>query len=176
VTHTYNCLSELHHRKPGAIGAVLASDDVTTELIPDAYHVHPGAMKILVRCVGNERIVLVTDSIVGPDMADGGYDLVEHNIKVEDGHAKLSNGTIAGCTTAFNRCVEIMNERVGVSLHQAVRMATLNPARAMGLADRLGSIAVGKDASLIVIDEDMNIYLVMVKGRIVLNRLHKRND
>ena len=171
VTHTYNCLSELHHREPGAIGAVLASDNVTAELIPDAYHVHPGAMKILLRCIGPERIVLVTDSIVGPDMGDGDYDLVEHNIKVEDGQAKLSNGTIAGCTTAFSRCVEIMNKRVGVPLHQAVQMATLNPARAMGLADRLGSISVGKDASLIVTDEDMNIFLVMVKGRIVLNRL-----
>jgi N-acetylglucosamine-6-phosphate deacetylase len=171
VTHTYNCLRELHHREPGALGAVLASDDVTTELIPDAYHVHPGAMKILLRCVGAERIVLVTDSIVGPDTGDGDYDLVEHTIKVEDGEAKLSNGTIAGCTTAFNRCVGIMNKQVGVPLHQAVQMATLNPASAMGLANRLGGIAVGNDASLIVIDEDMNIFLVMVKGKIVLNRL-----
>jgi N-acetylglucosamine-6-phosphate deacetylase len=171
VTHTYNCLRELHHREPGALGAVLASDDVTAELIADAYHVHPGAMKILQRCVGVERIVLVTDSIVGPDMGDGDYGLVEHTIRVEDGQAKLSNGTIAGCTTAFNRCVEIMNKRVGVPLHHAIQMATSNPARAMGLANRLGNIAVGKDASLIVVDEDMNVFLVMVNGRIALNRL-----
>jgi len=171
VTHTYNCLTEFHHREPGALGAVLASDDVTTELIPDAYHVHPGAMKVLLRCVGPDRIVLVTDSIVGPDMGDGSYGLVDHNIIVEGGEARLADGTIAGCTTAFNRCVEIMNKRVGVPLRQAVQMATMNPARAMGFADRLGSIAVGKDASLIVMDEDMNLFLVMVKGRIVLNRL-----
>jgi len=171
VTHTYNCLREFHHREPGAIGAVLASDHITAELIPDAYHVHPGAMKILLRCIGPERIVLVTDSIVGPDMEDGNYDLAEHTIKVEDGKAKLRDGTIAGCTTAFNRCVEIMNKRVGVPLRQAIQMATWNPARAMGMADRLGSVSVGKDASLIVVDKEMNIFLVMVRGQIVLSRL-----
>lgn len=171
VTHTYNCLREFHHREPGALGAVLASDDVTTELIPDGYHVHPGAMKILLRCLGPERIVLVTDSIVGPSTDDGSYDLVDQNIIVENGRARLKNGTIAGCTTAFNRCIEIMNKLVSAPLHQAVQMATLNPARAMGLSEHLGSISVGKDANLIVIDEDVNVFLVMVKGRIALDRL-----
>lgn len=171
VTHTYNCLRELHHREPGALGAVLASDNVTTELIADAYHVHPGAMKILVRCVGVDRIVLVTDSIVGPGIEDGSYGLVEHNVVVKDGQARLADGTIAGCTTAFNGCVEIMNKRAGVPLRHTIQMATLNPARAMGLAGRLGSIAVGKDASLIAVDENMNLSLVMVNGKIMLDRL-----
>lgn len=171
VTHTYNCLREIHHREPGALGAVLASDDVTAELIPDAYHVHPGAMKVLVRCLGTDRIVLVTDAIVGPGVEDGAYKLAGHSVIVKDGQAGLRDGTIAGTTTAFNRCIEIMNKWVGVSLPEAVQMATLNPARAMGFENRLGSIAVGKDASLIVIDENVNISLVMVKGKIVLDRL-----
>jgi N-acetylglucosamine-6-phosphate deacetylase len=96
---------------------------------------------------------------------------VDHAILVENGRARLKDGTIAGCTTAFNRCIETMNKVVGVPLNHAIRMATLNPARVMGLAHRLGCISVGKDASLIVIDEDVNVSLVMVKGQIVLNKL-----
>jgi N-acetylglucosamine-6-phosphate deacetylase len=170
VTHTYNALKGLHHRDPGAMGAVLSSDHVTAELIPDAYHVHPAAMKILFRCVGLDRTVLITDAIAGSGMKDGEFELVGYTAIVKDGQARLKNGTIAGCTTPFNRCVEIMNKRVGVSLREAIQMATLNPARAMGFAHRLGSIAEGKDASLVVIDEDVNINLVMVKGKIFYNQ------
>lgn len=171
VTHTYNCLKGFHHREPGGFGAVLASDDVTTELVPDGYHVHPGAMKVLFRCVGADRIVLVSDAIVGSGVKDGKYKLVGHTLIVEDGETRLEDGTIAGSTTPFNRCVAIMNKEVGAPLQQAIQMATLNPARAMGFADRLGSVEAGKDASLIVIDKDVNIFLVMVRGEIVLNNL-----
>ena len=171
VTHTYNCLRGFHHREPGGFGAVLTSDKVTAELIPDCYHVHPGAMKVLVRCLGTDRIVLISDAIIGSGVEDGKYKLVGQTLVVKDGETRLEDGTIAGNTTPFNRCVANMNKKVGIPLLQAVKMATLNPAVAMGLSDRLGSISVGKDASLIVTDEDVNILLVMVKGRIVLNNL-----
>jgi len=170
VTHTYNALKGLHHREPGALGAVLASDNVTAELISDAQHVHPGAMKILYRCLGPERIVLVTDAIAGAGLEDGEYDLVGYTVIVKDGQARLKDGTIAGCTVPLNRCIEIMNKQVGIPLLQTIQMATINPARAMGFANRLGSIDKDKDASLVVIDEDINIYMVMVKGNIVYNQ------
>jgi N-acetylglucosamine-6-phosphate deacetylase len=171
VTHTYNALRSFHHREPGALGAVLASDSVTAELIPDAYHVHPAAMKVLVRALGTDRIVIITDAIAGSGLEDGKYDLVGYTVIVKDGEARLEDGTIAGCTTPYNRCVEIVNKQVEVPLLQAVKMATLNPARAMGFANRLGSIAPGKDASLVVLDEDVNVYLTMVKGNIVFEDL-----
>jgi N-acetylglucosamine-6-phosphate deacetylase len=171
VTHTYNCLRGFHHREPGAIGAVLASDHVTAELIPDCYHVHPGAMRVLVRCLGTERIILVSDAIIGSGFEDGNYELVGHTLVVRHGETRLENGTIAGSTTPFNRCVANMHREVGVPLHEAVKMATHNPAVAMGYGDRLGNISPGKDASLVVMDEDVNIYLVMVRGRVVLNNL-----
>lgn len=167
VTHTFNCLKGFHHREPGAAGAVLASDHVTAELIPDGYHVHPAAMKALIRCVGIDRVTLITDAIAGSGMEDGEFDLVGYTAIVKNGEARLSNGTIAGCTTPFNRCVENVHKEIGVSLMHAVQMATLNPAKAMGFANRLGSIETGKDASLVVIDEDVNVYLSMVNGKII---------
>jgi N-acetylglucosamine-6-phosphate deacetylase len=96
---------------------------------------------------------------------------VGHKVTVKDGKATLANGTIAGSTATMNQCVRNANREVGASLLNAVKMASLNPARAMGFADRLGSLAVGKDASLTVIDEQVNVYLTMVKGTIVYSNL-----
>jgi N-acetylglucosamine-6-phosphate deacetylase len=171
VTHTFNAQRGFSQREPGVFGAVLASDDVTAELIADTVHVHPGAMKVLVRCLGTDRVVLITDAIPAAGLADGNYDLVGNEVVVKDGRATLLDGTIAGSTAGLNECVRHMNQEVGVALPKAVQMASLNPARAMGFADRLGSIAVGKDASLVVIDEDVNVYLAMVKGKVVYCRL-----
>jgi len=171
VTHTFNAQRGFSQREPGVFGAVLASDDVTAELIADTVHVHPGAMKVLVRCLGTDRVVLITDAIPAAGLADGSYDLVGNEVVVKDGCATLLDGTIAGSTAGLNECVRHMNQEVGVALPKAVQMASLNPARAMGFAGRLGSIAVGKDASLVVIDEDVNVYLAMVKGKVVYCRL-----
>ncbi|UCF59958.1 MAG: N-acetylglucosamine-6-phosphate deacetylase [Anaerolineaceae bacterium] len=171
VTHTFNAQRGFGHRSPGVFGAILASDDVTTELIADLIHVHPGAMKILVRSVGVDRVVLITDAMPGAGLDDGVYDLVGHEVTVKGGIATLEDGTLAGSTAQLNQCVGNTMREVGVTLNHAVQMATLNPARAMGLEDRLGMVAEGKDASLIVIDEDVNVFLTMVKGEIVYQNL-----
>lgn len=176
VTHTFNAQRGFHHRAPGALGAVMASDRVTAELIADTIHVHPGAMKVLVRCLGTDRVVLVTDAMAGAGLADGTYELLGHAVTVQDGRATLADGTIASSTATLSQCVRNMHQQVGVSLHEAVKMASLNPARAMGLADRLGSIAVGKDASLAVIDEDVNVYLTLVRGRVVYDNTLRSLD
>jgi N-acetylglucosamine-6-phosphate deacetylase len=171
VTHTFNAQRGFHHRAPGVFGAVMTSDEVTAELIADTIHVHPGAMKMLVRCLSTDRVVLITDAMAGTGLPDGTYELVGHTVTVKEGRATLSDGTLAGSTATLNRCVRNVNQRVGVPLPEAVKMASLNPARAMGLADRLGSIAVGKDASLVVMDEEVNVYLTMVKGKVVYRKM-----
>jgi N-acetylglucosamine-6-phosphate deacetylase len=167
ITHTYNAQTGLHHRAPGIVGATLVSEKATAELIADEVHVHPGAMKVLIRCLGTDRVVLVTDAMTGAGLPDGDYELLGFKITVEDGKATQEDGTIAGSVTVLNRCVENVYKDVGVSLAEAVKMASLNPARVLGLSNLLGSIGVGKDASLTVIDEDVNVYLTMVKGDIV---------
>jgi N-acetylglucosamine-6-phosphate deacetylase len=171
VTHTYNAQTGLHHRSPGTVGAVLGSDEITAELIADTIHVHPGAMKVLIRCLGTDRVVLVTDAMAGAGLPDGDYELLGFKIAVREGRATQEDGTIAGSATVMSRCVYNVHREVGVPLAEAVKMATLNPARAMGFASRLGSVSVGKDASLAVIDEDVNVYMTMVKGKIVYNEL-----
>ncbi|MBN1535379.1 MAG: N-acetylglucosamine-6-phosphate deacetylase [Anaerolineales bacterium] len=171
VTHTFNAQSGFHHRQPGVVGAVLASDNITAELIADGVHAHPGAMKILVRCLGSDRIVLITDAMPGAGLPDGKYNLVGLEVTVKDGYANLPDGTIAGSTALLNQCVRNINQMVGVPFRDAIKMASLNPARALGLSDHLGSIAVGKDANLVVLDGDANVYLTVVRGEIAYNQL-----
>jgi N-acetylglucosamine-6-phosphate deacetylase len=171
VTHTFNAQRGFHHREPGVFGAILSSDKVTAELIADNVHAHPGAMKVLLRCLGTDRVVLITDAMPGAGLPDGIFDLVGLEVTVKDGRATLSDGTIAGSTATLNRCVRNINQLVGIALQDAVKMASLNPARAMGFDSRLGSIAVGKDASLTVIDEQANVYLTLVKGQVVYSNL-----
>ncbi|MFN2275867.1 MAG: N-acetylglucosamine-6-phosphate deacetylase, partial [Anaerolineales bacterium] len=171
VTHTFNAQRGFHHRQPGVFGAVLTSDEVTAELIADTIHVHPGAMKTLYRCLGDDRIVLITDAILGAGLPDGVYESVEFMVTIKDGVVTLEDGTLAGSSARLNHCVRNMHQTVGVPLHQAVKMASLNPARAMGFAGQIGSIAPGKEANLAVIDDEVNVYLTLVKGQIIYNRL-----
>jgi N-acetylglucosamine-6-phosphate deacetylase len=171
VTHTFNAQRGFHHRQPGVFGAILASDQITAEVIADTIHSHPAAMKVLVRCLGTDRIALITDAMAGAGLPDGTYHLVGQTVTVKEGRATLANGTIAGSTILLNQCVHNMNQLVGVPLPEAVKMASLIPARAMGLADRLGSITTGKQANLVAIDQDANVRMTMVGGKVVYANL-----
>ena len=167
VTHTFNAQKGFHHREPGVFGAIMASDHVTAELIADSIHVHPGAMKMLLRCLGMDRVVLITDAMAGAGLPDGEYELVGQKVTVREGKATLADGTIAGSAATMDACVRNLHREVGVTLLDAVRMASLNPARAMGLAGTWGSLQVGKRANLVVIDEDVSISLAMVDGTVI---------
>ncbi len=171
VTHTFNAQSSFAHRSPNVFGAILTSDNVTAELISDGVHVHPAAIKVLIRCLGTDRVVLITDAIQAAGMKDGMYRLIGNDIVVKDGVARQADGTLSGGTATLSQCVRNVHQLAGFPLLDAVKMASLNPCRAMGFADRLGSIYPGKDASLTVIDEQVNVYLTMVKGQIVYNNL-----
>jgi N-acetylglucosamine-6-phosphate deacetylase len=166
VTHAFNAQSGFHHRQPGVFGAVMASDGPTAELIADGVHVHPGAMKVLYRCLGNDRVVLITDAMSGAGLPDGKYELVGNPVTVKDGQARLSDGTIAGSTAAMHACVWNMHALVGVPLLDAVRMASWNPARVFGLERRLGSLEPGKDANLVVLGKGGEVEMTVVKGEI----------
>jgi len=171
VTHAFNAQSGFHHRQPGVFGAILASDEITAELIADTVHAHPGAMKILVRCLGTDRIVLITDAMPGAGLPDGEYELVGLKVTVKNGHANLPDGTIAGSTALLNQCVRNVHQLVDVPFPDAIKMASLNPSRAMGISNRLGSIAIGKEANLVILDEEANVFMTIVKGQIIYNQL-----
>ena len=167
VTHTFNAQRGFHHREPGVLGAVLSSDDVTAELIADTVHVHPGAMKVMLRCLGAERIVLITDAMAAAGLGDGAYELVGQEVIVQDGVARLSTGTIAGSTATLNQCVRNMVMSVDVALPDAVRMASLNPARVLGIDGEEGMLTPGRKATLTVLTPDFDVVMTMVEGRIV---------
>lgn len=171
VTHTYNAQSGFHQREPAAFGAILASDQVTAELIADGIHAHPAATKILVRCLGTDRVALITDAMAGAGLEDGTYHLIGQAVTVKDGKATLANGTIAGSTACLNECVRNIHEWTGVSWADAVKMASLVPARAMGLAARYGSIRTGKEASLTALDAQGHVHLTLVRGKVAYSSL-----
>ncbi|HHW10759.1 MAG TPA: N-acetylglucosamine-6-phosphate deacetylase [Firmicutes bacterium] len=168
ATHTYNVMSGLHHRKPGIVGGVLTNDQVTAELIADGYHVHPAAMEILLRCKGPDKVCLVTDNTQWAGLPDGDYGTVikENGVVRKKGYGPEVDHTLAGSVWPMNRCVANIAAVLGGCLRPAVQMATLNPARVIGLDGRIGSLEVGKEANFLAVDDEVNVHLAVVKGRV----------
>jgi len=181
VCHTYNAQREFHHREPGVVGAALSKEALMCELIADGYHVHPAAMKILWKARGTDHIDLITDSTVPAGLPDGEYDFYSQKVIVKEGKCVIprppvssalegtpqaEEETLAGSIATMNIGVRNMVKLVGVTLQDSVKMATINPAREFGL-DNKGRLERGKDADVILIDEDANIYMTIVEGGIV---------
>ena len=164
VTHTFNAQSPLHHRKPGVVGAVLSSEGVSAELIADGVHVHPAAMRILTRCLGAERIVLISDAMPGTGLPDGTYTLLGQQVAIQNGKSLLPNGTLAGSTATLDACVRNMVKLAGVPFANAVRMASYNPAGVIGVDDHIGSLAPGKKANIAVFDKNLNVKMTFING------------
>ena len=167
VTHAFNTQSPFHHREPGVIGAVLTSNRATAELIADGVHVHPGAMRLLLRCLGEERVVLVTDAMPGAGLADGEYELVGQKVFVRDGKASLTDGTIAGSVATTDVCVQNIIKLVRTPPNNAYRMASLNPARVIGMEDEIGSLDTGHYADITLLDSNGNVQAVFGKGKLL---------
>ncbi len=165
AAHVFNGMRSFHHREPGVLGAVLLHDKVTAELISDGVHVHPAAMKLLTRVKDSKRVVLVTDAIKAVGMPDGEYELGKQNVVVKNGICRLVSGELAGSTLTMDAAVRNMVELVGASLQEAVMMATVNPATVIGIEDRKGSIEPGKDADLVILDEELNVCSTIVRGQ-----------
>ena len=171
VTHTYNAQRGLHHRDVGVLGTALLEDNLSCELICDLIHVSKEAVKLLYKCKGKDKICLITDSMEAKYMPDGKYMLGGQDVYVKDNAAKLENGTLAGSTLKLNEGVRNFRNTLGISLEDAVDCATINPAKVLGVDDRKGSIEVGKDADLIVVDDNFNVYMTICRGKIVYSNL-----
>jgi N-acetylglucosamine-6-phosphate deacetylase len=159
ATHLFNAMSGLHHRKPGVVGAVFDDSRVRGELICDGFHIHPAVLRAAFRLLG-DRALIVSDSMRANGMPEGeAFDLGGQMVTVHQGKALMPDGTIAGSVTNLHQ--EIKNlVSFGVPFEQAVKAATLLPARAIGLDGEIGSIAPGKRADLVVLDENLDIAAV----------------
>ncbi|HIQ22750.1 MAG TPA: N-acetylglucosamine-6-phosphate deacetylase [Planctomycetes bacterium] len=168
-THLFNAMSPFHHRAPGAVGAALDSD-AYVELICDGIHIHPAVVRLIAKVKGFDRICLVTDAISAAGLPDGEYSLGDLPVFVREGVARLSDGTLAGSTLTMDRAVRNFMDYTGCSLPEAVRCASLNPARLLGIDDRKGSLEVGKDADLVIFDQDLTVHYTILGGEVVYAR------
>ena len=159
ATHLFNAMSGLHHREPGVVGAVFDDERVNAELICDGHHLHPAVLRTAFRLLG-DRAVVVSDSMRANGMAEGeSFDLGGQMVTVRGGLATLEDGTIAGSVTNLHQEVKNLVS-YGVPFEQAVKAATLTPAKAIGLEGEIGSIEPGKRADLVVLDKDLEIVAV----------------
>ncbi|WP_018247461.1 N-acetylglucosamine-6-phosphate deacetylase [Orenia marismortui] len=173
ATHLFNGMRGLHHRKPGVVGACLEDDRIAVELIVDNHHLHPAIVKLVIKMKSFEKIILVSDSMRATGMPDGSYDLGGLEAVIKDGVARLSAGNLAGSTLDLNDALKNLIDITGLNLVEGIKPLTLNPAKLLGIADSKGSISIGKDADLVVFDQDFNVLMTIIAGRIVYNVLDK---
>ena len=174
VTHLFNAIPALHHRRPGPVGAALEADQIVVNLIVDGVHLHPAVVGLIYRLKGWQGITLVTDAIGGMGMPAGQYDLAGQSVIVDETSARLADApdTLAGSILTLNRALRNMVEFTGCPPHEAVAMATLGPARLLGL-DRQnpsgpakGRLAPGYDADIAVFSPDFEPLLTLVGGQV----------
>jgi N-acetylglucosamine-6-phosphate deacetylase len=159
----FNAMRPFSHRDTGVIGAVLTSPAVVAELIADGHHVDSPAVEILLRAKGLDSVLLVSDGTAATGMRDGTYRLGNFEVNVTGGVVRNSEGKLAGSTLTLDRALQHI-VALGVPLIDAVRMATLLPARRLGLGGKKGVIAVGADADIVVLNPDLRLAGVMTRG------------
>ncbi len=167
VTHTYNAQSPLHHREIGVVGSALLTDELYCELIADKIHVSVPAMQLFLKCKPKDKVILVTDSMRAKGVGEGLSEIGGQKVIVKNGEARLENGTLAGSVLKMNVAVRNLVKDLGVAFTDAVDFATKNPAKALGIENDYGTIAVGKKASFTVLDKEYNVLMTIVNGKIV---------
>ncbi|MBL3667439.1 N-acetylglucosamine-6-phosphate deacetylase [Streptomyces sp. M2CJ-2] len=170
ATHLFNAMPALGHRAPGPVTALLEDERVTVELINDGTHLHPAALRLAFRHAGPERVAFITDAMDAAGFGDGRYMLGPLEVDVEDGVARLvEGGTIAGSTLTLDRALKRAVTVDGLPVEHAVAALSANPARLLGMDDRIGSLEPGKDADLVVLDAEFTLKGVMRRGEWVVD-------
>ena len=167
AVHLYNAMPEMTHRAPGVVGAVRDTPGVSAELICDGNHVHPSVVRAAFDMLSDERIVLISDSLRAAGMGDGRIMLGGQQVRVEGTRAVLEEGgNLAGSVTSLMNCMRIAVREMGIPLESAVRCATANPARVIGIQDRYGSIRPGRRADAVLLDRgDLHVRAVIKDGQ-----------
>lgn len=170
VTHLYNAMTPFRHREPGLVGAALLHKKACCELICDDFHVHPSAQKLAYQMKGRDGLILVTDSMRACLQGDGESSLGGQKVFVKNGEARLSDGTLAASIAPMNEVVLHFLINSGASIPDVIAMATVNPAKSLGVYDRIGSLEEGKQADIVVLDSnDFHVKSTVVAGELVYN-------
>lgn len=165
--HTFNAMTGLHHRKPGVVGAMLSDDRLSCEIIADGIHVHPAAIRILARMKQDGNLILITDAMSATGMADGEYTIGDLPVVVENGIATLKSNrdSLAGSTLTMIKGFQLLVREVGLSIEQASRVGSLNPAAKIGIADVTGTLEAGKLADVLMLSNDLELQGVWIQGQ-----------
>ena len=166
ATHLFNAMSALAHRNPGVVGAALASENVSVEIIADTFHINPGLYSIVAKVKG-DKMILITDCTRAGGMPDGEYDLGGQPIFLKGIECRLADGTIAGSVLKLNDAVKNVLDNTDLPVYEVFNMASLNPAKAIKCDSRIGSIESGKDADIIITDENINVIRTIKKGKTI---------
>lgn len=170
ITHFYNGLNPFHHREASVVGAALLHDEQFVEMIVDGIHIDPKVVALTYKVKGSNRILLVTDSMRAKYLPDGEYELGGQRVLVHKGEARIETGSLAGSIIRIDEAMRNMMKFTNCDLSDIVKMTSENQARQIQMFDRKGSIAPGKDADLVILDEDHNVMVTICKGNIAYMR------
>ena len=169
VTHLYNAMPPFSHRAPGVIGAACDNEKVMVELIADGVHSHASVVRTTFKMFGDERIIFISDSMMACGLLDGQYSLGGQDVTVRGNLATLTeNGAIAGSVTNLMNCMKNAVQNMNIPLESAIKCATINPARAIGMEHAYGSLEEGKLANVVLLDKNLNICRIIKEGTVVL--------
>jgi len=166
ATHCFNAMPPLHHREPGTLGAIAESPQVMGEVIADGVHVHPAVVKILVKALGSDRTIVITDALSAAGCPSMEFTFGGQKARVIDGAARLEDGRLTGSVLTMDQALRNMVEKVEVELPDAVRMLTLNPAISASAESRKGLIESGYDADLVLMNQNLQLVATICKGKI----------
>lgn len=171
AAHLFNGMSALHHRTPNCCGAVLYNQQILAEIIADGIHVHPAILNLAYRIKSYKKMVLITDCMRAGGLPDGEYTLGIQTVRVTDGQAKTFDGSLAGSTCSLDQALRNMVFKAGVPTWEAIQMMTSVPAKYLGLSHRIGDLAQGLDANIVVLNDDLQVKGTMVKGKWLYNQI-----
>ncbi|MFZ7155452.1 N-acetylglucosamine-6-phosphate deacetylase [Avibacterium avium] len=161
--HLFNGMSALHHREPGCTGAVLYHD-MLAEIIADGIHVHPAVLNLAYKLKTYRKMVLITDCMRAGGLPDGEYTLGVQTVRVENGQARTFDGSLAGSTCSLDQALRNMVFKADVPVWEAIQMVTTIPATYLGVADRIGDIAVGKEANFTLLNKELQVQATYIQG------------
>lgn len=167
VTHLFNAMLSIYHRDPGPIPSIFEDERVTAQIIFDGVHIHPSVLKFAVRIFGERRFVIITDGMQAMGLPDGKYIYNGQEYLSINGTPRYYDGTLIGTSLGMNQLVKRCSDLSGCSIKTAIRSASFNPASVLGISDKKGSIEVGKDADIVILNKDFSVWKTIVNGKVV---------
>lgn len=168
-THLFNAMTQLNSREPGMVGMALLDTKSYVEIIADGHHVHPSNLDLLARTKPLDKICLITDAIEATDTDQKIFKLWENIVEIKNGRTWMGDGRLAGSILTLNRALQNFVKWTGFSVEKAIPMVTENPAKRLGLYPEIGCIRAGSKADIVILDENFNVKLTIVDGRVVYN-------